>query len=51
MHGFISEFNRVIFELWSDHLYPESELLLVTRQMAFIYKDLWRGKLVLSSQR
>ena len=33
MHGIVSDFNRVIFELWSAHLYPESELLLVTRKM------------------
>ena len=42
----------VIFELRSAaHLYPESEVLLVTRQMAFVYKDLWCGKLVPSFQR
>ena len=41
MHDIVSEFNRVIFELRSAHLYPESELLLlVTCQMAFINKDL-----------
>ena len=40
MHGFVSEFNGVIFEWWSAHLYPESELLLATNQMTFIYKDL-----------
>ena len=46
MHGIVSEFNRVMFELRSAHLYPESELLLVTRQMTLIYKDLWCGVLV-----
>ena len=35
MHDIVSEFNRVIFELRSAHLYIESELLLVTRQMTF----------------
>ena len=40
MHGIVSEFNKVIFELRSAHLHPESELLLVTRQMTFIYMDL-----------
>ena len=40
MHGTVSEFIRLIFELPSAHLYLESELLLVTRQMTFIYKDL-----------
>ena len=40
IHGIVSELNRVIFELLSAHLYPESELLLVTRQITFIYKDL-----------
>ena len=39
MHGIVSE-NRVIFELRSAYLYPESEVLLVTRQMTFVYKDL-----------
>ena len=38
MHGIVSEFNRVIFELRNAHLYSKSELLLVTRQMTFIYK-------------
>ena len=37
-HGIVSEFNRVIFELQSAHLYPESEVLLVTCQMTFVYK-------------
>ena len=32
MHDIVSEFNIVIFELRSAHLYAESELLLVTRQ-------------------
>ena len=27
MHGNISEFNRVIFELRSAHLYPELEII------------------------
>ena len=40
MLGIVSEFNRVIFELGSAHLYPESEVLLVARQMTFVYKDL-----------
>ena len=40
MHDIVSEFNRVIFELRSADLYPESEVLLVTRQMTFVYKDL-----------
>ena len=40
MHGIVSEFNRVIFELRSAHLYPDSKVLLVTRQMTFVYKDL-----------
>ena len=39
MHGIVSKFNRVMIELWSAHLYPESELILVTRQMTLIYKD------------
>ena len=51
MHGNVSEFDRVIFELRSAHLYPESELYLVTRQMTFIYKGLWCGELVPSSQQ
>ena len=50
MNGIVSEFNRVIFELRSAHLYPESEVLLVTCQMTFVYKDLWCGKLVPSFQ-
>ena len=43
MHGIVSEFNRVELrkiELRSVHLYPDSEVLLVTRQMTFVYKDL-----------
>ena len=45
----VSEFDRVISELRSAHLYPELELLLVACQMTFIYKELWCGELVLSS--
>ena len=51
MHGIVYEFNRVIFELRSAHLYPESELLLATRQMTSIDKDLWCGELVPSSHQ
>ena len=40
MHDIVSEFNRVIFELGSAHLYPDLELLLVTCQITFINKDL-----------
>ena len=35
MHGIVSKFNRVVFEVQRAHLYPESELFLVTRQMTF----------------
>ena len=51
MHDIVSEFNRVIFELRSAHLHPESELVLVTSQMTFIYKDLWCEELVCSSHQ
>ena len=40
IHDIVSEFNRAIFELRSAHLYPKSDVLLVTRQMTFVYKDL-----------
>ena len=42
-HSIVSEFNslRVILEIRSAHLYPESGLLLVTRQMALQGPVMW----------